>query len=222
MEAAGPVAGMETTADGGGLWSDFGRLPWMGAISFTTPALGWLGQDASRLGWSWARLYRTSDGGHNWSRVFPAVPPGQSRSVKSAALPVFFGVEIGVEPVTLVRRPREWVVFDRTTDGGSTWSIAGIRPLGVAEPREPLSTIAMTAIPSPSTWWVVSAGPSPHTFVTADGGRSWTVAAAPPGQIWSLSAIGPRAAWAITRPGRLWQTLDAGRHWRPLRPAASR
>ncbi len=173
-------------------------------------------------------VYRTRDGGHHWSEVALAPPPGYRGQPATAGLPRFFGARDGVVPVRFRDRTRaQHLVVYVTDDGGESWSArpaprsADLRAYSWGFPEgAPFSAASVRS-------WFLLVGHS--LFATRDAGRTWTVTetvAPKPPRVWDVSFTSARDGWAIFAPvvhgpragSALVRTRDGGRHWTPLAP----
>jgi photosystem II stability/assembly factor-like uncharacterized protein len=214
----GNQARLERTRDGGKTWSELDTdAPLMGAIAFANARDGWLAKSdfASPL-----QLYATRDGGQSWRRRVLAAPRGWRGARLFPDAPKFFGNR-GVLPVDLVRGKRAAVAFYVTGNGGRTWRLRAIRPVGFPVLASELFVkYVPTSIASPSVWWIASGRKRSSIAVTSNAGGSWRVStprmlpAAGP----EISGIDARRAWFTTavRNVALYATNDGGRTWRRL------
>ncbi len=123
LQPTAPDAYLMRTSDGGMTWkpvrthSVMGGVPVVAPVSFTSVKDGWAGG-----GWfAWGNLYVTKDGGVHWRRAFG----GQAQPTFLPDVPTPVGDEL-VLPITLQEQGHLGVRFDRSIDGGSTWTPASV------------------------------------------------------------------------------------------------
>jgi photosystem II stability/assembly factor-like uncharacterized protein len=168
-------------------------------------------------------LYATADGGATWTRRSVAPPARYEHARLVYELPTFFGPNRGVLPVTLLRGGRADLAFYLTADGGRTWQVAAVLPVGAARPAQPpFSAPLPVAVAGPDLWWVV-AGDPPVAYLTVDGGRRWArmETGLPSFRRAELTATSARVAWVELWEGthaELAVTRDGGRSWRKTVP----
>jgi photosystem II stability/assembly factor-like uncharacterized protein len=217
----GPGAQLASTVDGGRTWSRSRDLPLIGRVAFRSRRDGWLGRSDFR---ALPNLFVTADGGRTWRPRTLPLPPGWRRAHALPDVPTFFGAR-GVLPITLFTSRRSAVAFYATSDGGRSWHVRSVRPVGFRTllRSNPFPRYVPTAVASPTTWWVLSRIAVPRVLMTRDAGRHWR-GSSPAGVSGVASArieAAGGAAWLTlsTRRGRtqLLATQDAGRSWRPLR-----
>lgn len=201
------------TSDSGLNWS---AVPgtcvddWLDALSFPTPSQGYAG------GGDWAKytnngrqrlnLFRTTDGGQHWAKVYQASgPPGPELDYNPFGEVDFVSLEKGFAldggQTAGAGGPiggHLWV----TTDGGSHWSeqaVAGLR-LVVDGSREV---------------WLLDGGPAAGGDVllrSEDGGRTWSEVGNP-ARTAVLNVLGSgRELWVNTEAGE-YISHDGGHTW---------
>lgn len=214
---------VDRTTDGGRTWTRStvpGNLPGTIAVfAFTDPLHGYLLAAGERGSLNEA-LYRTVDGGATW-QVVPSKGPSTGQYLGSLfglgpGGSLWAGTEGDAGPV---ERP----VLDVSRDGGKTWSDARL-------PGLEGSLFATNTVLGPPTFFgtdgVVAVttegenGISLRTFVTSDGGRTWTRAAPAVAVVDgspAFAAISSRTWIATgTAPDTLVSTDDGGRTWRTI------
>lgn len=226
------------TTDGGATWTDLGRVPFAGPISFSSPSVGFGMVGPGGLGAVNTGLYRTLDGGRTWTPYsLPRAPslPADTR-IQSVSPPVFVG---GTGVVAAITESSSRMVVYGSSDRGRTWQARSLLPGA----RPPLNAAVPVASTDPSVWAVpnTSAG---RLDVTTDGGSSWRAIRPNPGRVYAvplsqLDLVSARVAFAVTTGGvcfqlgpfypfcgsssRIYRTSDGGRTWslRAGAPAAS-
>jgi photosystem II stability/assembly factor-like uncharacterized protein len=225
VSPTGPVEGLSSTTDGGQTWTDAGRMPGLGDITFYSPTDGYGGGFNFSGVYGTSDLYGTHDAGRTWAQVSVNLPADLAGWQPSYGVPTFVDAMTGVLPVTLVKGTAQDVAMYATADAGSTWSLAsGPRSLGIADSFQAgspgLVPVATTSVPGSRTWWAI--GNSAHriwTQVTNDGGATWTSVT---GGTWSggmqLTAANATTAWLLAGGGALLATNDGGSSWSSLWP----
>lgn len=211
------------TNDGGVTWN-ISAVPFAyGNLQFIDPQNGFaLASLGAGAGSQPVAVYRTSDAGANWTRVYTNAPDDPSAN---DSLPLS-GQKYGL---TFIDASRGWIggnapidnfiYLYRTRDGGETWSEASL-----ALPAEYQSAQTGNAAPQFFSQTdgilvvnlILPADPGFVTIVfrTTDGGETWTPGAAvPSGRPASFSSFSDGVAWG----GAQFQvTRDAGQSWTPV------
>jgi photosystem II stability/assembly factor-like uncharacterized protein len=202
------------SSDGGATFGRTNELPVSGPFgeppSFTSSTSGWLAGviDGDAV------AEHTTDAGVTWHGQGLPAPRCCAADVHAWAAPLFDG-DVGAVPV-LGHRHKIWhVQFDRSLNGGVTWS-AG--PAIELPGRYPPSVAMATS----TVWWAAS---SEHDVVrTSDAGASWSTTSGPHGlTIDDVAPIDDARAWLLASGGEhtwLFLTVDGGRSWRRIRPEA--
>ena len=186
---AGSSGQIAQTSDGGRTWS-VARVPTDAAIhdvAFASPSVGFA-LDARGI------LRRTDDGGTSW-RSFPIAHSPRSSLVAPRA-----GVQLLVGPRGIFRGTDGGADFHRLTGTVTGATLASLR----------LSHAVVSA------GRVLAWGHS-GIVVSADAGRTWRRVHAPVAgrELQSVSFAGPARVWAVSNRGRVYETVDGGRHWTP-------
>ena len=207
---------LASTSDAGRHWSPVGALPPSGCVTqFVSPRDGTCTQLGGAAGSMVVVLYRTTNGGVTWRRIFANSP--SSTTASRGSLP--FGCD---KTLTFETASTGWALFfcnagsgaiiDGTTNGGVTWS-----PRAVTPPRSVpeggggftgpgVFRGARGALP-----YVV--GTDAALYVTRDGGRSFTPVYPPgPPRPWTVDVISP-TQWRLTLGRQILGTNDAGVSW---------
>lgn len=198
--------------DGSGTWSTRRILDFVAidsdvrSLAFPTPEVGYL----SELWW-WAlvwesRLYKTENGGLDWARcltdsVFGA-PPGSSGSLS------FVNADTG----WVLVRPD---AIHRTLDGGDTWGVFFIDPLG-----PPNAEAKAVQFLNASEGWILSRvyGDQSMIYHSLDGGETWTLLSViPMGENVPTSIFfrDSMNGWITQVDGPILFTQDGGVTWLP-------
>jgi photosystem II stability/assembly factor-like uncharacterized protein len=222
------------TTDGGQTWQDQittlqSHEEWASGerLWFVDPQHGW-----AEAG---SYLWRTTDGGQNWTRLEPTNMP--ERLLRFIDATTGFGVRTP---------PYSGPELMRTSDGGETWYGIGMLPdwanalwvddggvvifavgAGGQIARSPNAGVTWTPITSPTTntlnhltfvdslkGW--AAGEAGTVLRTTDGGWNWTLQDPGSAQaITSLAVAGWDQVWVYA--DRLRRTRDGGANWSPMR-----
>jgi photosystem II stability/assembly factor-like uncharacterized protein len=215
-----PHADLERTNDGGVTWTKVSGLPFLGRVAFRTPREGWLARSHVVGG---PNLLTTRNGGRTWTRRTLVLPPAWQSARAFPDVPKFFGTH-GVLPVTLSAPRRSAIAFYTTRDGGRTWAVRAVQPVGYRTLllHNPLPRYVPSGIATVDVWWAVAGVTRPRVLVTSDGGRHWS--ASRPGAptratFAAITAAGRASAWLTlrsTRETRLLASSNGGRSWRRL------
>jgi photosystem II stability/assembly factor-like uncharacterized protein len=172
-----------------------------------------------------AMLFGTSNGGVTWQQL--AAPPDLAGVVVGGPAPVpqllFTTLQDGWAVTGPLEGPDATTsnpggVLYRTTDGGSTWSVApGLPSHDMTLPTffGPDDGVVLRDPTSPSRL-------APTVFVTHDGGARWSAVAVPAaagasykgGALMSGRFSAASAThWYVVDDTKLYETNDGGRHW---------
>jgi photosystem II stability/assembly factor-like uncharacterized protein len=179
------------STNGGASWRAIGGISGIGSIfdiQFTSPTTGYFIKGGV--------IYRTLDGGENWSPVFPS---GLFLSDIAVADAQTIYVTGGITFDGLTRAD-----FVRSLDGGETWEEV---------PQPGLSEIGASAWVGPREGYV-------FTFLqevlrTADGGESWVPVNGALGEIVLDASFGDaQTGFAVGYGGNILATTNGGVSWR--------
>ena len=211
------------TDDGGAIWTEgrpFRALLETGAdptngpvyadLDFVDPLHGWFFNSQGPAVGAPIFIYRTVDGGLDWSQVEMTPATG---TAPRGALPV------GCAPygMTFLNVTTGWVagscgqatLFDVTHDGGLTWTPQSFPCINCA--------LYPPQFSSPLDGEVFGENGTNALFVTTDGGRTWNATASPPGN-WP-DFVNGHDGFTMGLTGNdnlaavLWTTADGGKTW---------
>jgi photosystem II stability/assembly factor-like uncharacterized protein len=202
------------SANAGRDWVRSGRLAW----SSTTTGLAWLAPGTA-VATGRDGIWRTSDGGATWSRVFDLATGGAlEREDRMRAVDSPDG-----QSVWAVGHAAGHVVILRSRDAGLTWedesrSIAapGLPP----EATEAAFALMANAVSAADAAHVVIAGVDGHMLATADGGDHWWMVvygSGPEESLYALEMRDRRVGWAAGNYGQVRGTNAGWREWARLR-----
>jgi photosystem II stability/assembly factor-like uncharacterized protein len=214
------------TSDGGRTWTAAsvpGSYPETFAqVRFLSPTMGYLLAAAQRQSDGVGTVLRTIDGGATWHEVSRLTWPGSTFGIASDGI-LWIGANAEAGPVA---HP----LLLSSRDGGKTW------PKAVLPGLEGRTGGADLYVPEPPVFWTAaegivevadSAGPV-RLYRTADGGRTWTLAAQRPtggegGSTEGGAFLGP-TDWLIAEPGTTGEVLvrstDGGASWTAMTPGS--
>ena len=223
------AAQYEWTTNGGQTWH-VGNLPWAhvyppSSVQMVTPRDGWiLTGTIPEAGSETAVVLHTTDGGARWealpSSAFPPNGPstGNGRT-EPHGLTIAWdknGVTFRSPQVGWVtggdNYPRE-VVFDRTTNGGKTFTpqaLPSIEGQTVGETDPPIFTTSQTG------WLPVQTTDGRGFERTTNGGQTWL----PTPTVFnarniSWGFVGAQDGWVLANH-RLYRTMNGGGSWTPI------
>lgn len=218
------------TGDGGRTWtasSPFTTAGPVAQVTFTDARHGWLLLDVPGAAAGKPRpwLYRTTDGGRDWSPAATAAPPvGGGQNDMCQRLRLSFPT---ATTGWLVVSCRSGSYLTVSHDGGRTWAAQPLPiPAGMCTPPSGLCfIIGLEAVGSSAFLTVAPEGgaPSPVLLTTRDLGRTWHRLPLPPGAerypqvTFSSPADGvlvPAAPQGVLG-GVFYTTSDGGQTWTP-------
>lgn len=184
---------LQRTLDGGTTWSTRSPDP-RGWCAITNDIFSSASVGFASAPWASAtnptHLWRTEDGGINWSTLTLPPPSALGRNARGLyGEPEFSGLN-GVVPVVYPVGHHQAIYFYATHDRGVTWKleVGSHLPIDVSgvlninpqtatqvcslEARATSGRVAIVTAASPTTWWVLQPGPKGATtrlVVTTDG-----------------------------------------------------
>ncbi len=153
------------TEDGGHTWVRL-SLPIGEPVHFVTNRVGWMAGGPAR-----DELFKTLDGGNNWSRQFNPAEAASSQSISLYA-PVFDSTENGLLPVVIQTGNDFQFQTYASGDGGQSWKPISSVPLGSQVGLLPLSRFdgrdLVVAVPDSNRIIQLVDG-NPQNFLNQDG-----------------------------------------------------
>jgi photosystem II stability/assembly factor-like uncharacterized protein len=214
------------TRDGGDTWQDM-TIPVGEAVRFITSQLGW-----TAGGPAGDEFYMTRDGGLTWeSAAFIHDGPG----MVNYSLPEFSDPQNGILLVTIIEAEESRLEQYTTQDGGSTWQLVGLVPLGTqvqpgtAVPADTIDAEAVVAADSTSNLLYSSENAASQPLSLTSSGL--------PAGVVEIMFISPQEGWlktfqstcsgekTVSRASEffcsfnesLWKTVDGGLNWEKIR-----
>jgi len=185
--------------------------PVVNQVDFVNARIGWMvfgpltGPDGG-MGASGMELWRTTNGGHSWTRVYQTAHGinGSAVTFNSATngWMVFQANNVNI-PVGGVN------TLERTTNGGRTWTaasvnlISGLNLTGVLPAFDGAHGILLTTM---GLFAILR---------TDNGGQHWSDLSTTPiivPSFWTGQMIGDQVVWILT-PTKLWRSTTGGRLW---------
>jgi photosystem II stability/assembly factor-like uncharacterized protein len=188
----GGIATFLRTSDGGNTWNPF---PGIGLFYFVDINNGWAHHGSGQMGFDPPfKIYKTTDGGSNWTEQFSDNTAGQFNAIRFSDLNN--GWVVGANGKVL-----------KTTNGGTNWTFvtnSGVNPLKSCKTFFPLDA---------SNVWISSRQDDPHytpyLVYTSDGGSTWTSQTTPfgdpvdPNDIFSIYFTNSQNGWITGDYGRI-------------------
>ncbi|MGZ4150688.1 MAG: hypothetical protein ACXVQJ_11645 [Actinomycetota bacterium] len=190
VEPTGPVADLSRSTDGGKTWRHVGPR-FVGSLNdvvFTSTTAGWMNALVNDRG----VLERSTDGGRTWTVVTLHRPP----STKGPAypdVPTTLADGSLVAPVTYSRGSHAVVAFERSTDGGATWSVARTWS-GAAPHTNPMWPGVDAAVAGPRVFWIL---PGASDTVYRSSVEGWSGVRTGAGPLTGITSASPTLAWGL-------------------------
>jgi photosystem II stability/assembly factor-like uncharacterized protein len=227
-----------TSDDGGATWSKGGSLTGLallneppGSLDFVDRKDGWYSiTGLAAAGSSAIFIYRTSDGGADWSEV-------DASDFSSPTRPAKIPTGCDKNPASFINATTGWVTaqcnggpafFYVTHDSGVSWSNQALR---IPKSIYGTQTDAPQFASSSDGFMLANAGaPGANSllYVTTDGGRTWNSRATPAANPPASYFLGAENGWiagspnsALAPESALWVTGSAGRTWASVTPNLS-
>jgi len=226
------------TGDGGAVWNPEGTISVQGydpsvggSLDFTDAEHGWLSQFEAAPGLAGTVLYRTVDGGADWTEV-AATGGGPGAGTGQAAAGVIPG---GCDALTasFASDSTGWVTGTCNTgppplylsrDGGVTWTAERLAPLPTTSDGETSFPPTFTSAQNGTllTELAEPAGISTSLFATTDGGITWHLRATRAGAPLTVDFLDSDHGWLVTDGDgsggapALYATRDGGSDWTHL------
>jgi photosystem II stability/assembly factor-like uncharacterized protein len=196
-------------------------------IGFSDREHGWI----APLNVSPAPFLFTRDGGATWRRG-AVLDQSRDTFVSLTFTSESEGWAIRDHEIAIRHGDREIDYLAHTSDGGATWTRVelGPPPIPVENPDVPSSqSLGVPRFFGPSdavmpAWTYDSSRSALYTYVTHDGGRTWSATPAIPldqglgSPIFEPSFVSSTTWFMWSTSGRLASTVDAGKHWTVFRP----
>jgi photosystem II stability/assembly factor-like uncharacterized protein len=238
MTVGEPVEHLYRTDDGGERWVSVSiPFPSVGAITFSSPSLGWL---VSYMGPPQiALIYATSDEGKTWQRLPDPPADASDLQLRSQSEAWMGGNDPGTSHVyTSSDGGRSWKRHDlppplgaRANDQHFQTSIQLLPGTGAVGTVEVFRCLVAAPIGTPSPalppygGFVPIGGPTPapapvcgnaisetYLYRSVDRGATWTQLPSPPGQV----AYQDSVHWWSTSANAVFKSADAGLSWRQV------
>lgn len=198
------------TLDGGKTWAEVTTPRPCEQVSFVSPTVGWLLCDYGGVRGQTARsLYRTDDGGRNWTLLAESATGAGSVLPTTSGVASFFFSNATDGWLSVTGETRA------TTDGGTTWQRATL----------PARTAAQTdavylSFLSREEGFVALSGEYTELSATEDGGATWvprySTGLWPQGPIAMVDRAGGFGAGTVADAAAILATEDRGHSWQPI------
>ena len=188
------------TTNGGATWTSL-KLPFTDAM---INVIGRAPNDDTLYVGTGGTVYKSNDGGHNWTNISP---PGRNGDM----------YDLAVDPLNtnVLYLPRRAYGIVKSSDGGANWTPINRGLLNVS-----ISLLALPTVPGNSTVYATAVS-GEGTFKTTDHGNSWTNV--PDGGLshpWAdelvVSPHEPETVWEVADVGEVFKTTDGGTTWNKI------
>lgn len=210
-----------STSDGGQHWTQVattgtagGAIPLQGdkaAMNFMDTQTGWLTiGDYSTIS-ATAGLYKSSDGGHTWTRQNLPTFANPTKPTLMPLAPTFFSANDGILPIQYSNTSSTGIVLYDTHNAGASWQVASILPITIAGALDAAQVDFLDA----SHGWIID-GTTTTLYMTSDGGHTWSKHSGFQG-LQSVNFASIRQGWAqdSNSCSLLLSTQDGGQSWNP-------
>jgi photosystem II stability/assembly factor-like uncharacterized protein len=222
----------------GTVWAPIGPSPLQGNIDVngqvTSIAVSPSNRNVIYIGTAWGGIWRTQDGGNNWTPLFDHAP----------SLGIGEPAAIAIDPIDTSiiyagTSNREGSQFSRaqtqpgaglfkSTDGGASWIRLG-SPYPSSSPSNAnifFNQLINVVIVDPANNQIVYLASNSGVFRSTDGGLNWSQGAAPNGAVNTLaldptSPASARILYAGINGVGVVQSTDGGRNWATILNAAT-
>jgi photosystem II stability/assembly factor-like uncharacterized protein len=204
VEPTGPVADISRSTDGGKTWRQSGPriVGSLNDVAFTSTTVGWADSLVNGRG----VLERSTDGGRTWSVVTLPRPPSGARGSAYPGVPARLADGSLVVAVTYRQGgTHAKVAFERSTDGGTTWSVAQTWSGAAPRPNAMWPGVD-TAVTGVDGAWVSPGNRFVYRYVGQGGTRGWAAISVGVLPLSGLASASPTLAWAL-RPEKLANVL---------------
>ncbi len=175
---------------------------------------GWLTVGDYSSSSTTAGLYKSSDGGHTWTRQNLPTFANPAKPTTITLAPTFFSAVDGILPVQYYNgTDSAGIVLYTTSNGGASWQVASVLPIAIA------GTLEATRIDflDINHGWIID-GAATTPYMTSDGGHTWSKHGGFKG-LQSVSFASSRLGWAQDNNSCSLQlsTQDGGQSWNAYR-----
>ena len=211
---------IESTSNAGRTWSHLGPLPSPQCqLQFASSEVGWCTDTWGAAGSAPVVIYRSTDGGTSWKKVFSNFAQFAASDSKTPAGSLPFGCDKDIEFASVTRG---WALFAcnaglaslyETFDGGKKWVSRHVTaPTGTG------GEAGSSFLPTVQQFGRVAVvglddGTRTDLFVSTDGAASFHSMALPgPPRMWTVDAVSA-TTWRLLAGDHILATDNAGRTW---------
>ena len=178
-------------------------------MTFLDATHGWVTGSVPMDGYVY--LFKTQDGGRNWTHQEVSLPAGFETAMTSADAPRFFTSTDGIFHAGLYTAVSA-SVFYLTQDGGASWT-----------PTFPVNMVGRYAIANLQDVWIWDGGPA--MLISHDSGTTWSLVNTNinvTDTLMTIDFVNATTGWALTGDASshysLYKTTDGGATWTALIP----